>query len=156
MPNYCPNCGKPLESESSNFCSNCGTNLVPVSIEKPKEPVEEKFETRNPATAMICSFFVPGLGQVYNGDPIRGVMIFFGTIIGAFIFLIPGLVVWIFGLYDAYTTADRMNNKKIPFKPKNTDNMILFIIFAIIMTFVIICIVVFAIIATVLASIIHR
>lgn len=95
-------------------------------------------EEKNPFLATVCSFFIPGLGQVYNGETAKGVGIFAGTLVGLFLVIIPGLIVWVFGLYDAYTTAKKMNTQEIPFIPTNTAHMIIFfVLVVIIVTFVI-------------------
>lgn len=69
---------------------------------------------RNPGVAAVLSFFIPGLGQIYNGELTKGLVIVFVTaiswmltkiIIGAFI-LIP---LWIWAIYDAYKTAEKIN-----------------------------------------------
>ncbi len=155
MVNFCPECGKSVEIETSKFCNECGAKLT-INTTEQKASNQLKIQERNPATPMICSFFIPGLGQVYNGDNVKGIAIFLGTVIGAFIFIIPGLAVWIFGLYDAYTAAKKMNNKEIPYKPINTDNMILFVIFAVIAIVIIICVAIFVAVAAILTSLIHR
>jgi len=128
MAKFCPECGKPLDKESSKFCDDCGASLK----ENPSQPIEMIPlipEEKNPFIAALCSFFIPGLGQVYDGEAARGIAIFIGTIVGA-IFIIPGIIVWLFGMYDAYSIAKKMNNKEIPFKPTKTAHLILFIILA--------------------------
>lgn len=70
--------------------------------------------SKNPGLAAVLSFFVVGLGQIYNGQVGKGIALFIAagvsgllcTIIIGFI-LLP--VVWIYGVYDAYKTADRLN-----------------------------------------------
>jgi TM2 domain-containing membrane protein YozV len=67
---------------------------------------------KNPILAVIISFFFPGLGSVYAGKTMMGIAIFIIAIIlsalstlvftGVFILY---LIVWIYGMYDAYTTA---------------------------------------------------
>ena len=103
-------------------------------------------EEKNPILATICSFFIPGLGQVYNGETAKGVGVFAGTLIGLFLLIIPGLIVWVFGLYDAYTTATKMNNKEIPFIPTNTAHMIIFFIMVVIIVAIVIFVVVLSVI----------
>jgi ABC-type Na+ efflux pump, permease component len=145
---YCPECGKPLANEAANFCDNCGAKIsaAPTITAQPPEgsgagssspapepvtivqPVEEK----STAVAAICSLVIPGLGQVYDGKLERGFLIFFGTVIGLFLFIIPGLCVWAFGIYDAYTIACQMNNKEIPFLPTKTAHLLLFVLLAIV------------------------
>jgi len=68
----------------------------------------------NPILALIISFFLPGIGTVYAGDIMKGIIIFVvALILGALatIFLlgiiayILYIIVWLYGMYDAYTTA---------------------------------------------------
>jgi TM2 domain-containing membrane protein YozV len=143
---YCPECGKPLANEAAKFCDNCGAKLSAaptITVQPPKsgtagsstqgpvtlvQPVEEK----STAVAAICSLVIPGLGQVYDGKLERGLLIFFGTVIGFFLLFIPGLCVWAFGIYDAYDIACKMNNKEIPFLPTKTAHLILFVILAVV------------------------
>lgn len=50
----------------------------------------------------ILSFFIPGLGQLVKGQVGRGILIFFGVIIGLAFFVIPGVIIWIWQIVDAY------------------------------------------------------
>ena len=68
----------------------------------------------NPILALIISFFLPGIGTVYAGDIMKGIIIFIVAVILralATIFLfgivayILYVIVWLYGMYDAYTTA---------------------------------------------------
>ncbi len=68
----------------------------------------------NPILALIISFFLPGIGTVYAGNIMKGIIIFIAAVIlGALatIFLlgiiayILYVIVWLYGMYDAYTTA---------------------------------------------------
>ncbi|MFA0832496.1 MAG: hypothetical protein ACC609_00645 [Methanobacterium formicicum] len=68
----------------------------------------------SPILALIISFFLPGIGTVYAGDIMKGIIIFIvALILGALatIFLlgiiayILYIIVWLYGMYDAYTTA---------------------------------------------------
>jgi TM2 domain-containing membrane protein YozV len=68
---------------------------------------------KNPWVALALSFVVPGVGQVYNGQPAKALVFllaFAGAIYGAaqinplpFAFLIP--FVYLFNLVDAYRSA---------------------------------------------------
>jgi len=78
--------------------------------------------------AVVYSFFVAGLGQVYDGETRRGVGFLIGTVTGLFIFFIPGLIVASYGIYDAYSRAKKMNNGEIPFKPTRTAHLFIFFI----------------------------
>jgi len=69
-----------------------------------------------------------------------------------FLSVLPGLIVWIFGWYDAYTTATRMNNQEIPFIPTNTAHMIIFFILVVIITTIVIFLVVLSAMAVIFGS----
>jgi TM2 domain-containing membrane protein YozV len=126
---FCESCGAPLK-EGDKFCEQCGAAIAAVSPPSPSAtapaPILQK--EKNPMISLILSFFFPGLGSVYNGDTVKGVAIYIGAIIGMFLFIIPGVIVWIYGLYDAYTTAKKMNEGKIPYREANTMVIIGFIV----------------------------
>jgi len=115
LPNFCPECGNQLISPKAEICPNCGVRLK-TNPEK------------SPVIAALCSFAFTGLGQVYNGDAGRGVLILLGTYLGLLVLIIPGLAVFIYGIYDAYKTAKRMNASEIPYRETNVLHMVLFVI----------------------------
>jgi TM2 domain. len=137
MAQFCESCGAPLK-EGDKFCEQCGAAVVAPVVETPSSPVRPAVPVKgphpekNPILSVILSFFISGLGQVYNGETLKGVALFFGTIIGYFIFVIPGVIVWVYGMYDAYTTAKKMNEGTIPYKETNFLVMIGFVVLIII------------------------
>lgn len=114
MAKFCPECGNELISPNAEVCPKCG-----VRIKKNPE--------KSPGIAALCSLIFTGLGQVYNGNFGRGFLILVGTMIGSLFCFIPGLIVAIYGIYDAYSTAKRMNAGEIPYKETNALHMILFV-----------------------------
>ncbi len=56
----------------------------------------------SPGTALVLSFFIPGLGQMYRGKLGRGICWFIGVTIGYLILVIPGIIAHVFCLIDAY------------------------------------------------------
>jgi TM2 domain-containing membrane protein YozV len=69
---------------------------------------------KNSGVAAVLSFFFSGLGQIYNGQIAKGVL--FIVIQGInllLMFILVGFItypiVWIWGMVDAYKTAERMN-----------------------------------------------
>ena len=130
MADFCPVCGKPVD-RASRFCNNCGARLDTIGPAGKTGSAQTAHEMKSPILAVLCSFFLPGLGQVYDGEMERGIAIFLGTLVGFFVFVIPGLIFWIFGMKDASSLANRMNKREIPFKPTNTAHMIIFFILAV-------------------------
>lgn len=102
-------------------------NPVPVqrSLSLPSQMVPESPHgttsagIRNPTLAVALSL-IPGLGQVYNGMLVRGIILFIATLVGLIILIIPGIIVWIYSICDAYRTAGKINRGEIPFNPQET------------------------------------
>lgn len=65
-------------------------------------PAKEIVVRTNHGIPALLSFFVPGLGQLVKGQVIKGVLIFIGFFAGLFAFIIPGIIVWIWQIIDAY------------------------------------------------------
>lgn len=61
-----------------------------------RRTLKPEYSSKNPTLAGVLSFLIPGLGQVYNGDVWKGILIFF---------LSPTIIVWIYGIFDAYKQA---------------------------------------------------
>ena len=69
---------------------------------------------KSPGLALLASFFIPGLGQLINGEAAKGVLMFFGYVFSfALMFVLIGFLtapaIWIWGMVDAYTGAQRWN-----------------------------------------------
>lgn len=68
---------------------------------------------KNPILAAFLSFLLPGLGQIYVGKILFGigliVLAFIVSSIATLITLYGGviiyIIVWLYAIYDAYTTA---------------------------------------------------
>jgi TM2 domain-containing membrane protein YozV len=60
---------------------------------------------RNPGTAAVLSLIVPGVGQIYNGDILRGV--FWLIVTPGFWLGSGGALGWICHLIAAYTAHSR-------------------------------------------------
>jgi len=100
----CSLCSAPLCSECQRvmhgkvFCKHC----FPAGLQS-----EEKYSEHSPVMAALLGIF-PGLGQVYNGQLLKGFVVFFTCWL-----IIP----WIYGVYDAYVTARRINEREIDTNP---------------------------------------
>jgi TM2 domain-containing membrane protein YozV len=71
---------------------------------------------KNPTIAVLLSFFITGLGQIYNGQIGKGVVfIVLYTISWVSMFVIVGLIttpiLWIWGMVDAHSEARRINEE---------------------------------------------
>ncbi|MFA5237344.1 MAG: zinc ribbon domain-containing protein [Methanoregula sp.] len=136
MPNFCPTCGKELQYENAEICPNCGVRIQPPPA---PQPVPPKAEIRNPPAAVILSFLFTGWGQWYNGQTWEGLK-FFGAFLVSYLllflfavmtvsqpFAVPGVVlmvvvvlgIWVYAMYDAYKTAERINKGEVAFSEKS-------------------------------------
>ena len=69
---------------------------------------------KNPGVAAVLSFFYCGLGQIYNGQIFKGILMFVAYSISILLmYVIIGFIttpiLWIWGIYDAYRKAERIN-----------------------------------------------
>lgn len=69
---------------------------------------------KNPAVSVIASFFVPGLGSMLNGNTSIGIVILITYIVGWVLTLVLigffiVLGAWIWGMVDAYSSAQKWN-----------------------------------------------
>jgi len=99
----CNHCGRSICSDclvikrNENYCQECAAGSAPAG------------EKRSAPLAGVLSFVIAGLGQIYNGQVGKGVLIFLTSI-----FVVP----WIIGIFDAYGTAKKINAGQVPFAPK--------------------------------------
>jgi TM2 domain-containing membrane protein YozV len=67
---------------------------------------------KNPGIAAVLSFVFPGLGQVYNGNIIVGIVV--GVLVIALYLsntIFMGLVVHVYLIYESYSEAAKINNR---------------------------------------------
>jgi len=110
---FCWNCKEEIDKKM-DVCPKCGTTVKLVI-------------SKNPGIAAVLSFLIPGLGHAYNGKITIGVifpiveilLIIISTylirtskIIDGFILLILVTGIWIYGVYDSYKTAEKINNER--------------------------------------------
>jgi TM2 domain-containing membrane protein YozV len=69
---------------------------------------------KNPGLAAVLSFFWTGLGQIYNGQIAKGIglmviYVFSWILMFVLIGFITTPLLWIYGMWDAYKSAERIN-----------------------------------------------
>lgn len=104
---YCSSCGKSIKKEAE-ICPHCGVRQKVIPQYTNNQVL------KNPGIAAVASFLFTGLGQVYNGQIGKGIIFIFIQIINAFLMLVViGFLTfplfWIYGIYDAYNTAEKIN-----------------------------------------------
>jgi TM2 domain-containing membrane protein YozV len=73
-----------------------------------KSHMEYAREMRNPGVAAVLSFFIPGVGQIYNGKILRGI---FWLIVTPGLWITSGgLLGWICHLISAFTAYHYAKN----------------------------------------------
>jgi TM2 domain-containing membrane protein YozV len=83
-------------------------------VASPAPAAQMPASPKNPGLAAALSFFFAGLGQIYNGQIGKGVGFIFAYFISFLLmFVIIGFIttpiLWIWGMVDAYKTAERIN-----------------------------------------------
>ena len=79
-------------------------------MNQPTPPVFYK----NPGLAAVFSFFCMGLGQIYKGQLSTGIFFIIAyTVSWILMIIVIGFlttpVMWIYGMYDAYNSAEKIN-----------------------------------------------
>ena len=64
---------------------------------------------KDPSLAAILSFIISGSGQIYNGDILKGIMLFISACILGVFFLPLALIPAIYGCFDAHSSATKIN-----------------------------------------------
>jgi len=104
------NCAKHINTPAVAQCRDCREPVCMVCLhtintEPYCEACAVNHHQQSPLSALLFSLFVPGLGQVYNGEWLKGVLIFLtGWLI------LP----WIVGIVDAMLVASAIAEGKRP------------------------------------------
>lgn len=78
---------------------------------KKKYSLEDIQKYKNPTLSAVLSFVIPGAGSIYNGSVLKGILFLIVYVVGLFLFVLPGVIVWIISIYDAYKEAKFLNSK---------------------------------------------
>jgi TM2 domain-containing membrane protein YozV len=106
---FCQGCG----SKTASNQSASAVGLVATGV-APAQQVIVVTAGKNPGIAAVLSFFWAGLGQIYNGEISKGILLLVLYVISAcLIFVVIGFIttpiLWIYGMVDAYRTAEKIN-----------------------------------------------
>jgi len=109
---YCSECGAIIK-KAAEICPKCGIRVI-----GPSKTHIQAVQLKNPGLAALASFIWCGAGQVYNGQILKGVVLLIAYLISiVLIFVLIGLIttplLWIYGIYDAYKTAEKINAGEI-------------------------------------------
>lgn len=137
---YCPDCGKPTgitvcpncrqKSVNEDYCSVCGykinKNIKTCTNCGSKVDADAKIcaycgagvANKSPVIALVLSLLFPGLGQFYNNQNRKAVILIAGYVVSVILCLIligviPAIVIWIYGMYDAFVSAKAINDGEI-------------------------------------------
>lgn len=118
---YCNTCGAQI-AQNAEICPRCGSRVFtsqPISPPQPwaAQPTSVQ-QHKNEGLAAVLSFLFTGLGQIYNGQIGKGILFFVvGIVFAALIFFLIGIILypifWIYNIYDAYSTAKKINTGQI-------------------------------------------
>jgi hypothetical protein len=95
----CPVCGT-VRIPEAQFCSHCGARFTETLSPGPPRKIESG-PKKEPVVALCLSLLIPGAGQHYNGQPVKGI-IFFGS-------YLTGWGLFIEGFKQAYSNMDSEN-----------------------------------------------
>jgi TM2 domain-containing membrane protein YozV len=98
----CPYCSE-LVAFAAKKCKHCGEFFDPA-IRHSQAP-----KAWNPGVAAVLSLVIPGAGQIYKGQIGPGIGWLIGTIVGYYLFIVPGLILHIICIYKAYSDDPTKN-----------------------------------------------
>ena len=117
---YCVDCGSKIDAKAE-ICPDCGVRQPGSSnYQQSRNDLYQKpvYQQKNPGIAAVLSALFVGFGQIYNGQIAKGLLFMVAYFVSILlIFVLIGFIttplLWIFGIYDAYNTANRINSGEI-------------------------------------------
>jgi TM2 domain-containing membrane protein YozV/RNA polymerase subunit RPABC4/transcription elongation factor Spt4 len=109
---YCSNCGSQID-EQAEICPECGVRQSEDTTYQ-----QPMYQQKNPGIAAVLSALWVGIGQIYNGEIGKGIILMVIYVVSVLLmFVIIGFIttplLWIFGIYDAYNTAKKINTGEV-------------------------------------------
>lgn len=90
----CQFCAEEIQ-DAAIVCKHCGRSLSGDVAAPP-------LRTWSPGVAAVMSFFIPGLGHLYKGRVLAGIFWFCFTVGGYAMMIVPGVLLHLFVIYEAY------------------------------------------------------
>lgn len=110
---FCQNCGSEVTAQQE-VCTKCGVRLLGGiagfqgtggKMISPSQP------PKNPAVATILSCLIAGVGQMYLGQVLKGLVILLGGVVLAIITGgLAGIPIWIAAMVDAYMIGKKLES----------------------------------------------
>lgn len=103
---YCPTCGRHVSSRA-HACPGCGEPIARRVAARGRAsddhvyPVTPTPALWSPGIAAVLSFFIPGLGQIYKGQILNGLLWMLFVPIGYYFLCIPGAILHLCCIYGA-------------------------------------------------------
>ena len=116
---YCPNCGTALEIPIVERDETPTARPIPQPIASatPPAPSPQVHITVgrawSPGVAALLSFLLPGLGQLYKGQPFNGLAWFVITLIGYICLVVPGIILHLCCIVGASMGDPYKNARKL-------------------------------------------
>lgn len=113
----CTKCGRQRpENPTAVFCSSCGVSFGQGNGQSSSSQEIIIELEKSAALAGILSFLCCGLGQIYNGQLRKGILlaiayVFSYLLMFVFIGFVTTPILWAWGIIDAYRTAERLNRE---------------------------------------------
>ena len=119
----CPYCNNPIPMNANN-CPGCGAPVPQQQAQpQPQGVVQNQFQQQVPQNAVnpkspflaeLLSCLIVGVGQMYNGQVAKGVVLLIATaIIGSATVGIGYFVLWLIAIIDAGKIAKKINAGKV-------------------------------------------
>ena len=78
-------------------------------MDQDQKSAEYELQKKSPALAAFISFLLPGTGQMYGKKIGKGIIWMIVTILGYCIWVVPGVILHICCIVNAYKTIQRYN-----------------------------------------------
>jgi TM2 domain-containing membrane protein YozV len=135
---FCSGCGEQVLRDDAAICYNCGYWLIEDvtsqnNNEKNGKTQYVAIDSKSPFLAIIFSVILPGAGQLYNKQLLKGLLFQLGLFVSLFIswifLFIPTLIAWVAVIWEAYSVSEKMNRGEIPLANPTAGEIILFLFF---------------------------